>query len=188
MRHISTLGKRNAVSGAARSLPERLALTGSGMAIKACKAAALTVGLLLTLAGPALATDGTFARAIGAGVNPTGSGGSFDVCTAATICIAGENGTRGGEFNDPEGVATDAAGNIWVAETNGQRIQKLDPSGKFLFALGKNVNLLAGATNFDVCTMPQNCQPAAAARSTVSSTAPETSPRTLRAMSTSQIS
>lgn len=130
--------------------------------IKAGVAVPLMVALLFAIAAPAQATDGTFNRAIGLGVNPTGSGGTFDVCTAATICIAGRNGTRGGEFTDPEGVATDAAGNVWVAETNGQRIQKLDPSGKFLFALGKNVNLVADATNFDVCTLAQSCQPAAA--------------------------
>ena len=162
MRHIATLGRRNAGSGAARSLPVRLALTVSTMAIKASVALTLMAALLFAIAGPAQATDGTFDRAIGFGVNPTGSGGSFDVCTAATVCSAGQNGTRGGEFIDPEGVATDTAGNIWVAETNGQRIQKLDPSGKFLLALGKNVNLVADATNFDICTVAQSCQPAAA--------------------------
>ena len=162
MRHISTLGTRSAGSGVAGFWPVRLALSASAMAIKVCVALTLMAALLFALAGPAQATDGTFDRAIGFGVNPTGSGGTSDVCTAATICIAGQNGTRGGEFNDPEGVATDAAGNIWVAETNGQRIQKLDPSGKFLFAVGKNVNVVAGATNFDVCTVAQDCQPAAA--------------------------
>jgi DNA-binding beta-propeller fold protein YncE len=80
----------------------------------------------------------------------------------AAQCVAGTKGSAGGEFKDPEGVATDAAGNMWVAETNGQRIDKLDPSGKFLLALGKNVNLVAGATNFDVCTVAQSCQPATA--------------------------
>jgi hypothetical protein len=38
---------------------------------------------------------------------------------------------------------------VIAAETNGQWIQKLDPSGKFLLALGKNVNLVGGPSNFD---------------------------------------
>jgi DNA-binding beta-propeller fold protein YncE len=80
----------------------------------------------------------------------------------AASCAAGTIGGAGGEFNDPEGVATDAAGNIWVAETNGQRIQKLDRSGKFLLALGKNVDDVAGATNVDVCTAAHECMTAVA--------------------------
>ncbi|MGB0092653.1 MAG: hypothetical protein WBP81_08985, partial [Solirubrobacteraceae bacterium] len=100
----------------------------------------------------------------------------------------GTNGGAGGEFNAPEGVATDAAGNSWVAERNGQRIQKLDPSGKFLLALGTNVNVAAGATNLDFCTVAQDCQPAVAGALTASSMTRQTSPATPPATSTSQIS
>jgi sugar lactone lactonase YvrE len=159
MPSISASVRCNANPSTARAVSVRSVRDG---VLKTLGAAALTVTLGLALAGPAQATDGTFNRAIGFGVNPTGGGGSFEVCTMAANCAVGENGGASDEFNDPEGVATDAAGNIWVAETNGQRIQKLDPSGKFLLAIGKNVNLVAGATNFDVCTVAQDCQPAVA--------------------------
>ena len=189
MRQITTLGTRNAGSGVAGFWPVRLALSASAMAIKVCVALTVDVGALVALAGPAQATDGTCDCAIGFGVNPAGSGGSFDVCTAAAVRVAGQNGTCGGEFNDPEGVATDAAGNIWVAEANGQRIQNLDSLGKFLFAVGKNVNLVAGAANFDVCTVALSCQAAAPGTLDGQFNDPrETSPRTPPAMSTSQIS
>jgi sugar lactone lactonase YvrE len=177
----STPSQSNASRGELGAVGARFVLRGVAMMIRqmwkvalpdtgstSCSAgrrtittAVLALGLLFAIVGPAQATDGTFSRAIGFGVNPTGSGGSFEVCTVAANCAVGGNGAVGGEFNDVEGVATDAAGNIWVAETNGQRIQKLDPSGKFLLALGKNVNLVGGASNFGVCTVAQSCQAAA---------------------------
>jgi sugar lactone lactonase YvrE len=116
------------------------------------------IGLLLALAAPAQATDGAFSRVIGRNVNPSGSGGSTTVCTVAASCVSGEMGVAGGAFTVPGGVATDAAGNIWVADTGNNRIQKLDPSGKFLFALGKGVD--NGAS--DTCTSAPQCSTAAA--------------------------
>src|SRR2546423_1214878 len=105
-----------------RSTRERLAQVGVTKTIKAIGTMAAALCLVLGLAGPAQAADGTFNRAIGFGVNPSGSSGSSEVCTVAANCASGTNGSLGGEFNFPEGVATDAAGNIYVADTNNARV------------------------------------------------------------------
>lgn len=44
----------------------------------------------------------------------------------------GEQGMGPGQFNDPRGIAVDGAGNIYVADYQGGRVQMLDPKGKFL--------------------------------------------------------
>src|SRR6266516_3712455 len=44
----------------------------------------------------------------------------------------GSSGTGNGQFNAPLGVATDGNGNVYVADTNNNRIQKFDASGTFL--------------------------------------------------------
>jgi sugar lactone lactonase YvrE len=130
------------------------------LAIRAIPTALLVLGLAAALAVPAQAADGTWNRAIGFGVNPTGNNG--EVCTIAAACAAADNGALGGEFNFPEGVAADSAGNIYVADTNNERVQKFDSSGKFVLAFGKSVNLVAGAPNFDICTQVGNCMPGTA--------------------------
>jgi len=54
---------------------------------------------------------------------------------AATM-IFGVKGSGDGQFLEPKGVAVDAAGNIYVADTLNHRIQKFDPQGKFLLKWG----------------------------------------------------
>ena len=48
------------------------------------------------------------------------------------------SGARGGpgQFADPKNVAVDALGNVYVADTLNQRIQKFDAGGKYLMAFG----------------------------------------------------
>ncbi|MBI5239112.1 MAG: hypothetical protein HY926_01435 [Elusimicrobia bacterium] len=43
-------------------------------------------------------------------------------------------GSGSGEFNKPQGVALDEAGNIYVSDTNNHRVQKLGPDGSFKLA------------------------------------------------------
>lgn len=45
-------------------------------------------------------------------------------------------GASRGQFNLPRGIATDAAGNFYVADTANYRVQKFGPDGTFLAAIG----------------------------------------------------
>ncbi len=49
----------------------------------------------------------------------------------------GKPGTGNGELKGPRGIATDSSGNVWVADTENNRIQKFNSEGKYLFAFGK---------------------------------------------------
>jgi len=59
----------------------------------------------------------------------------------------------GGEFLRPEGIAVDAAGDIYVADSGNHRIQKFDSSGKYLTMLGvvglRRRGVLAGFRRHD---------------------------------------
>src|SRR5262249_57302310 len=48
------------------------------------------------------------------------------------------SGTGNGELIAPQGVATDGSGNVYVADTNNNRIQKFDASGTFLTTWGSS--------------------------------------------------
>ncbi|MEA2124539.1 MAG: tripartite motif-containing protein 71 [Solirubrobacteraceae bacterium] len=48
----------------------------------------------------------------------------------------GSPGTGNGQFQVPNGVAADAAGNVYVVDQNGDRVEKFDANGAFLLAFG----------------------------------------------------
>ena len=50
----------------------------------------------------------------------------------------GGSGTGNGQFSAPEGIAIDAADNIYVADTGNHRIQKFNTSGTFVTKWGTN--------------------------------------------------
>lgn len=50
--------------------------------------------------------------------------------------IWGRQGSGKGEFNEPRGLAVDATGNLFVADSKNHRIQKLDPQGNPLLTWG----------------------------------------------------
>ena len=47
----------------------------------------------------------------------------------AAAAIWGREGTAPGQFREPRGLATDAAGDVYVVDSKNSRIQKLDPQG-----------------------------------------------------------
>lgn len=61
-----------------------------------------------------------------------------DTSVPAVSVFEGGQGDGRGQFNAPRGVATDAAGNIYVADTGNARVQKFSPEGNFLAAFGKS--------------------------------------------------
>ena len=67
---------------------------------------------------------------------PTSSGPSF-------VTEWGSYGRGDGQFRQPSGVASDALGNIYVADRNNQRIQKFDPHGEFLIEWGSSAKRTA---------------------------------------------
>jgi sugar lactone lactonase YvrE len=99
---------------------------------------------------------GNFQRAWGRDVD-IGVGGGYEICTVAASCKVGATGGLGGELNNPGGIATDAAGSVYVADTGNNRIQKFDSLGNFQRAWGKDV-ITSGITDFEICTVAANCK------------------------------
>ena len=52
------------------------------------------------------------------------------------VSTFGQRGNGQGQFHDPAGIALDPTGNLYVADTGNDRIQKLGPDGKYLFEAG----------------------------------------------------
>lgn len=99
---------------------------------------------------------GNFLRTWGNDVD-TGGGGGFEICTVAPSCQFGTAGGLGGEMSFPSGIALDGAGNVYITEAGGQRVQKFDSTGNFLAAWGQDVDT-GGGPGFEVCTNPASCQ------------------------------
>ncbi len=99
-------------------------------------------------------TEGAFVRAWGLNVRP-GGGRRFEVCTAATGCRPGEMGGRAGALRNPDGVATDGAGNVYVTDGN-SRVNQFTTKGAFVRAFGFDV-VPGGGDGFEVCTRATRC-------------------------------
>jgi DNA-binding beta-propeller fold protein YncE len=85
---------------------------------------------------------GNFIRMWGMDVGGVG----VDSCTAG--CQAGAVGLAEGQMGFPIGVAADLAGNVFVNDLVGQRVQKFDKDGQFLTLWGKDV----GGVGVDFCS------------------------------------
>jgi DNA-binding beta-propeller fold protein YncE len=109
--------------------------------------------------------EGVFVRAFGKEVN-AGPGGS-DVCT--TGCRKGVANGSAGAFNRPAAVAIDATGNLYVADTENNRIGEFSLSGAFVRAFGEGV--VNGAEVFQVCAGGAECQ--AGLKGTIAGSTPE---------------
>lgn len=100
------------------------------------------------------AADGSFLRAFGKDVSPSGG----DICTSVSGCEEGLGDGSSGAMSSPKGVAFGPEGNLFVADSGNRRIDVYAPEGIFLRAFGKAVN--AGLGDPDVCT--SECQVGAA--------------------------
>jgi hypothetical protein len=117
-------------------------------------------------------------NAVASGTDDTGG---FEVCNVAVhptdVCRAGEaktgTGAVAGSFDEPNGIALDSAGDVYVYDVGTFRVQKFDPTAgpgedevHFLWMIGKNVNRTkaaeAGATQGekDFCgeAIAEECQ------------------------------
>lgn len=82
---------------------------------------------------------GEFVEAFGTNVNKTkveagGTEAEKNLCTAASgnVCQAATAGSLAGQLKTPKGIALTAGGNIWVADTGNNRLQKFSPAGAVL--------------------------------------------------------
>ena len=89
------------------------------------------------------ATTGAFKRAFGSDVAPNGD----DLCNTGTTCKMGVLGTGAGQFRFPLGLAI-AGNQVFVADSNNNRISEFDTAGTFVRAFGKDV----GGAGVNVCT------------------------------------
>ena len=80
-----------------------------------------------------LNSSGVFQKAWGYGV---AGGSAVESCIAG--CQAGLPLANDGAFWNPRGMAIDASGNIYVADSGNHRIQKFDSGGNFLKKWGKD--------------------------------------------------
>ena len=56
------------------------------------------------------------------------------------VAAWGSKGTQNGQFKNPDGVAADSSGNVYVADGGNGRIQKFDWAGNFLIAWGSKLS------------------------------------------------
>jgi hypothetical protein len=96
--------------------------------------------------------DGKFLFAFGWGV-ADGTTNAPQTCT--TTCFKGISGSGSGQFDRPTSVAVDndpaspSHHAIYIGETGNFRVQKLDPTGAFVWTIGKGVNK---TTSANLCT------------------------------------
>ena len=110
---------------------------------------ALLLGLTLAAAPSASASADAFIKAYGWGVADGLS--QFETCT--TTCQAGLLGGGAGQLAEPQGVAIDHSGDVYVTDDygdNNSRIDEFSAAGSFIKAYGWGV--ADGASQFETCT------------------------------------
>jgi DNA-binding beta-propeller fold protein YncE len=81
---------------------------------------------------------GEFVRAWGWGVDDGKA--EPQVCTTQSGCQGGLQGVGAGTLGNPQGIAVDSEGNVYVAESASRRVQKFDSKGNFLLMFGGEVD------------------------------------------------
>ncbi len=79
-------------------------------------------------------------------VTGSNAGGSAEATSAATASVDtlpmiymrqfGSEGTHDGQFDYPMGIATNAAGDVWVVDSNNDRVQEFSKEGKYITQFG----------------------------------------------------
>lgn len=94
-----------------------------------------------------LSSSGAFMKALGWGVSNGES--KYEICTSG--CRAGISGPGAGQFANPWGVAINqSTGNVYVGDSEGNRIEEFKSSGEFVQAFGWGVN--DGKSELETCT------------------------------------
>jgi YD repeat-containing protein len=100
--------------------------------------------------GSAGTGNGQFGRLRGVAVDAEGHVWTIELGTEVTgkprvqefssegayLAQFGSKGTGAGQFQEPLGIAADAKGDVWVADTGNKRIQEFSSKGQYLFAFG----------------------------------------------------
>jgi DNA-binding beta-propeller fold protein YncE len=99
----------------------------------------------------AFTAEGEFLYAFGKEVDPSGG----DLCTVAGECQEAVISEAAGGLGEPTAVATDAAGTVYVAEEENNRVSVFSSAGAFQRAFGQGV--IDGKAEFEVCTAATGC-------------------------------
>jgi YD repeat-containing protein len=75
---------------------------------------------------------------------------SVGTSTGKVVRTFGKPGTGGGEFKEPNGVAIDSKGNVWVTDYANNRVQEFTEAGVFMKTFGFGVS--NGESKLQVCT------------------------------------
>jgi hypothetical protein len=91
---------------------------------------------------------------------PDANGTNFEVCHAEIdFCKAGNGaGHLGGDLNNPDAVATDTEGKVYIGEEDNSRIDRFGSDGTFQRLWGRDVDSVAPSAGFEICTVAANCQ------------------------------
>jgi NHL repeat len=91
-------------------------------------------------------------------VTSVGGGTGAEIChEEQDVCKPGTSGALGGEFNFPTSIAADTSG-VYVGDDDNTSISKFGPDGTFQRTWGEDVDAVAPATGFEICTVAANCQ------------------------------
>jgi RHS repeat-associated protein len=89
---------------------------------------------------------GEFVKAFGFGV----SNGESKLQTCTTSCKTGIAGAAAGQFSEPQGIAIDSSGNLWITDYANNRVDEYTEKGEFIAALGFGVS--SGESKLQICT------------------------------------
>jgi DNA-binding beta-propeller fold protein YncE len=65
-------------------------------------------------------------------------------CQTASVPACSPS-TSNGQFSNPQTVAFDSSGNLWVTDSNNNRVEEFNGSGTFLLGIGAGYNGVSGS-------------------------------------------